>query len=129
THAPRAHTFWKPIVWVALGFWQQPAHNSYNEAAAKFALPSHIKVIKPALAIGATEAMAQAARAYVPAEYLPHHSWAGLVPTPPREQVEVVAYEGNALYLGRWHGWLTQACEKRGWKFVVNPERIGDADI
>lgn len=129
TFAPRAHKAGKPIVWDALDFWSQPAQNSYKQDAATFALQSHIKVIKPALVIGATEAMAQAARAYVPAAYLPHHSWAGLVPTAPRENVSVVAYEGNPAYLGRWHGWLTEACAKRGWSFVVNPADLSTADI
>lgn len=127
--APLIHRAKKPIVWDALDFWSQPAHNTYKADAAKFALQSQIAVIKPALVIGATQAMTAAARAFCPAEYLPHHSWAGLVPTPPREQVEVVAYEGNALYLGRWHGWLTEACAKRGWRFVVNPPNLADADI
>lgn len=128
--APRAHKAGKPIVWDALDFWSQPAQNSYNEASATLALKAHINVIKPALLIGATQAMARAAKAIgVAAEYLPHHSWAGLVPTSPREHVAVVAYEGNPAYLGRWHGWLTEACSKRGWEFAVNPKDLSSADI
>lgn len=130
THAPRAHRFGKPIVWDALDFWSQPAHNGYKQDAATFALHSHIKIIKPALVIGATQAMTRAAEGLgVPAAYLPHHSWAGLVPTAPREHVAVVGYEGNPAYLGRWHGWLTDACSQRGWSFVVNPPNLSDVDI
>lgn len=129
THAPRAHKAGKPIVWDALDFWSQPAHNSYKADAATFALQTHIKMIRPALVIGATQAMADAAGTFVPAAYLPHHSWLGLEPTPPRDEVQVVAYEGNPIYLGRWQGWLTEACEKRGWKFVVNPANLSAADI
>lgn len=129
TFAPRAHRAGKPIVWDALDFWSQPAHNKYQQDAATLTLQSHIKVIKPALVIGATKAMTEAARAFCPADYLPHHSWAGLVPTPPREKVSVVAYEGNPMYLGRWHKALTDACEFRGLRFVVNPQNWADVDI
>lgn len=130
TFAPRAHKAGKPIVWDALDFWSQPAQNSYNEASATLALRSHINVIKPALVIGATQAMATAAeKCGVAAAYLAHHSWAGLVPTPPREHVGVVAYEGNPAYLGRWHGWLTEACRKRNWEFAINPNDLSAADI
>lgn len=129
TFAHRAHRYGKPIIWDALDFWSQPAHNSYREEAALVTLKAHIDVIRPSLVIGATEAMARAAQRFCPAAYLPHHSWAGLAPTPPRESVQVVAYEGNALYLGRWHGWLLEACQKRGWTFVVNPSRLSIADI
>ncbi|HEX7770339.1 MAG TPA: hypothetical protein VF422_09980 [Dokdonella sp.] len=130
TFAPRAHKHGKPIVWDALDFWSQPAHNSYNEAAAKNALQAQIRFIKPALTIGATQAMTSAIESFgYKGAYLPHHSWAGLAPTPPREHVSVVAYEGNPAYLGRWHGWISEACRKRGWEFAVNPPDLSKADI
>lgn len=130
TFAPRAHKAGKPIVWDALDFWAQPAQNSYTRDAALLALHNHAKVIKPALIIGATEAMAADAAALgFRSAYLPHHSWAGLVPTPPREVVGTVAYEGNPAYLGRWHGWIKEACERRGWLFDINPANLSKADI
>lgn len=127
--APLFHRCGKPIVWDALDFWSQPAQNGVTEAGALDLLKAQIATIRPTLVIGATQAMARAAAQFCRADYLPHHSWAGLVPTPPRETVQTVAYQGNALYLGRWHGWLTDACQKRGWRFVVNPENLSDADI
>lgn len=130
TFAPRAHKAGKPIVWDALDFWSQPAQNSYTRDAALLALQNHAKVIQPALIIGATQAMTRDAESLGwKAAYLPHHSWAGLVPTPPREVVSTVAYQGNPAYLGRWHGWLSEASQKRGWSFVVNPANLSDADI
>lgn len=124
-YAQQARAAGKPIVWDALDCWSQPAQNHYTEAAAGHVLANQIRVIRPVLTIGATDAMARACDGVC----LPHHSWAGLVPTPAREAVQVVAYEGNALYLGRWHQWLKDACARRGWAFVVNPPNLADVDI
>lgn len=123
--ADLAHRFGKPIVWDALDFWAQPKDNGLDEKAARALLQSHIAKIKPALVIGATEAMAQAAGGV----YLPHHSWHGLSPTPAREVVSVVGYEGNALYLGRWRQSIEAECRRRGWSFVINPIDLRACDI
>lgn len=129
TFAGMAHRAKKPVVWDALDFWSQPADNRSSEERARQLLVNQIQAITPALVIGATEAMTRAAGALCPSAYLPHHSWDGLVPTPPREIVRVVAYEGNELYLGRWAQWLKEACALRGWAFIVNPPNLAEADI
>lgn len=113
------------IVWDALDFWQQPADNHLGEQASLALLRAWCEELQPALVVGATRRMAEAAGGL----YLPHHSWAGLVPQPARERVEVVAYEGNPQYLGRWHGELEEACAQRGWRFVVNPPDLREVDI
>lgn len=123
--APTAHRFGKPIVWDALDFWAQPAENRVSEATARTMLANSIHAIKPALVICATDAMASACDGV----YLPHHSRPGLMPTPARETVKTVAYEGNPAYLGRWLGWVSDACAKRRWHFVLNPASLSDADI
>lgn len=115
----------KPLVWDALDCWSQPAENRCHEAQARRLLMLQIATIQPTLTIGATEAMAEAAHGV----YLPHHSWAGLVPTPARETVTTVAYQGNPQYLGAWHGALRRACADRGWTFTVNPVDVSGADI
>ncbi len=115
----------KPIVWDALDFWRQPDDNRLDEKQAIAKLHAQIKVIKPVLTIGATEAMAKACNGV----YLPHHSWAGLVPTPAREKVQTVAYQGNAVYLGRWKAAIEKECARRGWTFVINPADLSRADI
>lgn len=139
--APRAHKAGKPIVWDALDFWAQPAHNAYTRDAALLALGHQARVIQPSLIIGATEAMAKdAASIGYQSAYLPHHSWAGLVPTPPKARIGfdkssylghrfIVAYQGNPSYLGRWQKSLANTCEFFRWQFVVNPDNISDADI
>ncbi len=124
-HAETARRYGVPIVWDALDFWRQPGDNLMSDVVARQFLAANIKVIQPALTIGATKAMADDSWG----QYLPHHSWAGLVPTWPREAVETVAYEGNALYLGAWHDRLEEACQARGWRFVVNPPDLSKVDI
>lgn len=122
---PDARRYGVPIVWDALDCWSQPSENGLDEAAARQTLAAHLRVIRPVLTIGATQAMAEAADG----AYLPHHSRPGLEPTPARDRVEIVAYEGNAAYLGRWLETVSLACAKRGWRFVVNPPDLRDADI
>lgn len=123
--ASTAHHYGLPIVWDALDFWGQPAQNGLTEPAARALLAQQIALIRPALVIGATEAMAKAAGGV----YLPHHSWERLTPTPPREHVQTVAYQGGEVFLGQWAPALRKACERRGWTFVVNPSDLREADI
>jgi hypothetical protein len=124
-HAAAVHRAGKPIVWDALDFWSQPMQNGFTEPVACDLLRARIREIRPVLTIGATYAMAAACDGV----YLPHHSWSGLAPTPAREVVRTVAYEGSPVYLGRWRTVLDEACRRRGWAFVVNPPNLADVDI
>jgi hypothetical protein len=123
--ALEAHAHHVPIVWDALDFWRQPGDNRLTESAARALLESHIRLIKPALVIGATRAMAEACDGV----YLPHHGWDALVPTDPRPEVATVGYDGNGLYLDTWSGVVAKACAARGWRFVVNPADLSQVDI
>lgn len=125
TYAHLAQAAGVPVVWDAVDFWKQPADHNLGMVAAGDLLQWHIAQIRPVLTIGATQAMADACGGV----YVPHHSWNGLVPAPARETVSVVAYEGNPAYLELWHGRLQKACEKRGWKFVINPPDLRAVDI
>jgi hypothetical protein len=124
-YAAQAHRFGVPIVWDALDFWRQPGDNHLSEADARRLLAQQIETIRPALTIGSTRAMTAAAEGV----YLPHHGWPGLTPTPARDEVQVVAYQGGEVFLGRWRQVLEAACQRRGWRFVVNPTDLRDADI
>jgi hypothetical protein len=114
-----------PIVWDALDFWRQPSDNRMSADEAVRLLADRQAEIQPDLTIGATEAMAKVCGGV----YLPHHYWPGLTPTPARERVHVVAYEGNPQYLGKWHIAIERACLRRGWRFHVNPPDLRSADI
>lgn len=124
-YADKARKFGKPIVWDALDCWSQPAQNRMNEHEAVAFVRATARSVKPVLAIGATQAMADV----LAGVYLPHHSWDGLVPTLAREHVKTVAYEGNPTYLEHWQERLQKACTARGWTFVVNPKDLSQADI
>ncbi len=124
-YAKLAHQADRPVVWDALDFWSQPGDHRLTESQAKALLHAQIRVIKPALVIGATEAMARACDGV----FLTHHSWQGLHPTPAREVVSVVGYEGNAAYLGKWAPAIKAECAKRGWRFVVNPGDLSAVDL
>jgi hypothetical protein len=123
--AADAHRRGLPIVWDALDFWRQPDDNRSDERRAMALLQAQIKAIRPALVIGATQAMADACHGV----YLPHHARPGLMATATRERVAIVAYEGNPLYLGKWYQILADQCKQRGWRFVVNPTSLIEADI
>lgn len=123
--SPHAHAADVPIVWDALDFWKQPYENVFDETRARALLVAELTRIKPALTIGATQAMADAAGGV----YVPHHSWQGLEPTEPRPNVGIVAYQGNPMYLGQWRPALEHECSKRGWVFVINPPDLSLADI
>src|SRR6185503_17107834 len=114
-----------PIVWDALDCWRQPGENSLNERQARALLQAKIATLKPALTIAATHAMAEACGGVC----VPHHSWAGLSPTPARASIQVVAYQGNPIYLGTWKRHLEQLCTARGWRFVINPPDLREADL
>jgi hypothetical protein len=122
---PDCRRFRLQIVWDALDCWRQPSENVMGEGQARQQLKNHIKAIGPVLVIGATKAQADAAGGV----YLPHHSRPGLMPAPVRERVSVVAYEGSPNFLGSWQGRLEAACRARGWRFVVNPPDLRDADL
>ncbi len=123
--APRAHALGLPIIWDALDWWRQPFDNFLAEASARRLLAQALDVIRPALTIGATAAMAAAAGGV----YLPHHGWAGLVPTPARPQIQTVGYDGNAIYLDTWRPVLERICAARGWALAINPADLSTVDV
>lgn len=113
-----------PIIWDVLDFWHQPSGNQRLEADLVREVLEMAHVMKAHM-IGATRAMAAALKG----AYLPHHSRSGLVPTPSRPELKVVAYEGAPRYLGSWRSALEDVCEQLGLTFVVNPPELGQADL
>ena len=58
-----------------------------------------------------------------------HHFRPGLEPIEVRKEVRRIGYEGNADFLGHWHGVMEAWCAKRGIEFVANPEDFRTIDI
>ena len=114
-----------PLIWDAVDFWAQPAQNHLTRDEAVAVARAYMRPYAPDLVIGATWAMAEALGGVC----VPHHARPGLVAQPVRETVQMVAYEGAPVYLGRWQGVLERLCAARGWAFAVNPPRLTDADI
>lgn len=123
--AARARALRIPIVWDALDFWKQPDENSLTSTTAVDRLHRLIDAMQPTLMIGATEAMAAVAGGIC----LPHHGRIGLEPTPAREQIRVIGYDGNPIYLAQWAPALASICAARGWTFAINPPNLADVDV
>lgn len=117
-----------PIVWDALDFWKQPAHNQDTIAELTARAWEVISALGVVTVIGATESMAKALEGVC----LPHHSRPGLEPAVPRLHPGhhvVVGYEGCAKYLGSWRAHLETACAELGMTFVVNPPDLRELDV
>ncbi len=115
----------KTVIWDVLDCWRQPEGNQVSVADYATTVREVAKHCGVSTLIGATQAMADV----IGGVYIPHHARPKLRARPVREKVEVVAYEGTKKYLGRWLPALTDACQARGWRFVVNPDSLADADI
>lgn len=114
-----------PIVWDAVDFWAQPSQNGLDRDAAIAMANDYMRQVSPELVIGATQAMADD----LGGVYVPHHANPAIKAKPVRASVQTVAYEGGEVYLGRWRKWISDECAKRGWRFVLNPPSIADADL
>lgn len=86
--------------------------------------------VKASSYIFANRTMKQHLRPLVPhGTFIYHHYWPNVSLNPIRDKVDVVGYEGNPRYLGEWADTLRAACDRRGWKFVINPTNLTDIDI
>ncbi len=124
-HAGAARAAGCPVVWDALDCWRQPWDNALSPQAAQGALAAQAAFVGAVLNIGATGAQATA----LGGEYLPHHCWPDLAPAPARREMRVVAYQGNAAYLGAFGPALRDACRARGLAFEINPADLRTADL
>lgn len=123
----RIHVAGVPLIWDVVDAWPQPAGNLWGARECMDWLGFQVSYLRPAAIVAATRAMARDCEGYgVPVLALPHHARPSNAsdPNPIREQVELVAYEGGANYLGAWAQCLADACAHRGWRFVINPPAL-----
>lgn len=126
----RLHQAQVPIVWDVVDAWPQPEGNRWSRDACLSWLRGQISSIRPVGIVAATQAMAtDCAEFGVPVLTLPHHARPGLQRNPIREQVSVVGYEGAEQYIANWRPFIEAECQRRGWRFVVNPASLSDLDI
>jgi hypothetical protein len=113
------------LIWDVLDIWPQPAGNQTSLEQLRREIWDTRDAVGISTLIGATSKMA----ADIGGIYIPHHSHAGLQPTPIRSRLKVVAYEGNERFLGSWRAALEQACQRLGVKFVINPRDLSAVDL
>ncbi|OUL98548.1 hypothetical protein [Variovorax sp. JS1663] len=117
------------VIWDVVDAWPQPAGNDWDEKRCRAWLEEMVARIRPAGIVAATEQMAQDCERFrVPVLWLPHHARPGLRMNPIRP-LKVVGYEGGEQYLGKWRAVAEAECERRGWKFVINPQELADLDV
>jgi hypothetical protein len=117
----------RPFVWDAVDPWPQPC--DWREPESKAWLRDMIARLQPDAVIFGTPQMRADSGFNGPALVLPHHAWPKYTSNTVRP-VQVVGYEGDPRYLGRWHGVLEQECKSRGWVFRVNGDmQLADIGI
>jgi hypothetical protein len=125
-----------PLVYDVVDAWPQPEGNYWPRETCLSWLQSTLKALKPQGVIAATHAMALDCETALreighkaSVLYLPHHARPGLERNPIREEVRTIGYEGAEHYLGKWRGVVERECERRGWRFLVNPASLALLDI
>jgi len=125
----------KPIVLDPLDFWSQPNDSLLydDELGAEVLFRCYVEQMPtPAGIIFATEAM-QAALGHVfpvPSAHIYHHYRPGIARNPIRPFARTIVYEGEPRFIGEWAAPLTQICNARDMKFLVNPAGgLAEGDI
>jgi hypothetical protein len=119
----------RPWAFDVLDLYPQPACAGWGMGESIAWVRSKLRALSPTALIWPNRKMQEDCDIGLPGLVLPHHHRPGIGINPVREQVRLVAYEGAPDYLGGWHDIVTAECKRRGWKFVVNPCRLADADI
>lgn len=126
----RLHATGVPIIWDALDAWRQGCSDDSGRETCMRWLRDRFEVLRPSSIVAATQAMAEDCAEFgVPVLALPHHARAQQALNPILETVRTVAYEGRVEYLGWWQQFMIGECERRGWRFVLNPAQLADVDI
>jgi len=122
----------KPIVYDVVDGWPQPAGNAWTSIEATGWLSREISASRASAVIGSTLEMCISigiSGLGVPCTAIDHHYRPGIDRNPVRDVVRAVGYEGSERYLDGWRPTIMAECERRGWRFVVNPPRLADVDI
>lgn len=125
----------KPVVIDPLDFWAQPMDSLMYEddVGAEFLWRCYVEQLPPvAGVIFATDAMQQTLHHVlpVPSAVIYHHYRPGIAVNPVRDTVQAIVYEGDPRFIDEWAAPVSQICNGRGWKFLVNPKGgLADGDI
>lgn len=119
----------RPWAFDVLDAYPQPACAQWNREEAIAWVRGHLRSLAPTALIWPNQRMAEECDVGLPGLVLPHHHRPGIAKNPVRRKVEAVAYEGEPRYLGGLRDVIDAECTRRGWRFVVNPVQLADADI
>lgn len=126
----RIHRAGIPLVWDVVDSFPQPESNSWGREECMAWLRGKVNEIAPEAIVAATRAMALDCVEFgIPVLALPHHARPGLERNPIRLEIKTVGYEGSSNHLGRWAAVLKEQCDRRGWRFVVNPASLAELDV
>jgi hypothetical protein len=120
---------WKPsgiVVWDMVDPWPQPSGNEWTKRQLIDFVADQKQRIGAHYSVAATQQMQYDTRAEL---CLPHHSRPGIERNPIRKEVDIVGYEGDPRFLGRWYDLLIDACLERGWMFTISPAPLASWDI
>jgi hypothetical protein len=119
-----------PLIYDIVDAWQSVIGSDRGRGAALSWLDGDLEIVKPtAVVVGTIEMLKDVEDTGAYAKVIYHHSRPDIAINPVREKVRAVGYEGSEKYLGWWRPVLEQECQKRGWKFIINPTALADLDI
>lgn len=119
----------RPWVYDIVDAYPQPLSAGWQRSEAISWVRRHLMALNPTAVIWPNQRMRDDCDDGRPGIVLPHHARPNQAPNPIREKVATVGYEGSPRYLQGWAMVLHKECERRGWKFAVNPARLADMDI
>lgn len=117
-----------PWVWDIVDAFPQPHANLWTKAEGILWVRSQVKALSPDGIIWPNRKMMEDCALDLPQTVLYHHHRPGIRINPVRPEVKTVGYEGGD-YLGLYRLALERECQKRGWRFTVNPSELADLDI
>jgi hypothetical protein len=119
----------RPWVLDVVDFFPQPECAAWSREESIAWVRQKLEVLKPSAVIWPNRRMREDCDTGLPGMVLRHHHRPGIARNPIREQVALVGYEGREAYIAKWRSQIEHECHRRGWRFVVNPERMADLDI
>lgn len=120
-----ARTAGVPVVWDALDCYPQPVGCKWERDELISYVRRQARTLGEPNVIGATKRMADDIGARWS---LPHHGWRrGIAMI--RREIRVVGYEGAPEYIAGWRHVIEEECERRGWRFIVNPPDYLSLDL
>jgi hypothetical protein len=119
----------KPWVLDIVDFYPQPHCGDWDRDEAIEWARHRLEYLKPNAVIWPNKKMQEDVGFSGPQTVIYHHHRPGIASNPIRKDVRTIGYEGSPAYIEPWRGHIESECDKRGWRFVVNPAQMADLDI